>query len=168
VRTFFRLSHPAKKCVDIIGWLRPQLFSIPRGHFPHLELQSAVRSQYQPLQLDCESHGPHPSKRAALVGSVRSHRTQPSSKSAIVGLGFADQRRQALAQVGRQTSCRSHDRPCRHRLGRCPCAFRHHSQPGGDFFAKMLLSGGPHRSTRAELPMSPEISPKEICQTVFG
>ena len=91
-----------------------------------------------------------------------------SSKSAIVGLGFADQRRQALAQVGRQTSCRSHDRPCRHRLGRCPCAFRHHSQPGGDFFAKMLLSGGPHRSTRAELPMSPEISPKEICQTVFG
>ena len=75
-------------------------FRIPRGHFPHLELQSAVRSQYQPLQLDCESHGPHPSKRAALVGSVRSHRTQPSSKSAIVGLGFADQRRPTLAQVG--------------------------------------------------------------------
>lgn len=42
------------------------------------------------------------------------------------------------------------------------------SQPGGGFFVTMLLSGGPQRSTRAESPMSPEISPKEICQTVFG
>ena len=44
----------------------------------------------------------------------------------------------------------------------------HHYQSGGGFFATMLLSGGPHRSTRAELPVSPEISPKEICQMVFG
>jgi hypothetical protein len=45
---------------------------------------------------------------------------------------------------------------------------RRRSQPGGGFFAKILLSGGPQRSTRAESPVSPEISPKEICQTVFG
>ncbi len=32
----------------------------------------------------------------------------------------------------------------------------------------LALSGGPQRSTRAESPVSPEISPKEICQTVFG
>ncbi len=45
---------------------------------------------------------------------------------------------------------------------------RHRFAPVGGFFAKMLLSGGPQRSTRAESPVSPEISPKEICQTVFG
>jgi hypothetical protein len=45
---------------------------------------------------------------------------------------------------------------------------RHRSQPGDGFFAKVLLSRGPQRSTRAESPVSPEISPKEICQTVFG
>jgi hypothetical protein len=44
---------------------------------------------------------------------------------------------------------------------------RFHSQLNGGFLAKMLLSGGPQRSTRAELPVSPEVSPKEICQTVF-
>jgi hypothetical protein len=32
----------------------------------------------------------------------------------------------------------------------------------------LALSRGPQRSTRAESPVSPEISPKEICQTVFG
>jgi hypothetical protein len=55
------------------------------------------------------------------------------------------------------------------RLGPAPqIESRHRSQPGGGFFAKMLLSRGPQRSTRAESPVSPEISPKEICQTVFG
>jgi hypothetical protein len=32
----------------------------------------------------------------------------------------------------------------------------------------LALSRGPQRSTRAELPVSPDIFPKEICQTVFG
>ena len=34
------------------------------------------------------------------------------------------------------------------------------SQPGGGFFANMLLSGAPQSSTRAKLRVSAEISPK--------
>lgn len=66
--------------------------------------------------------------------------------------------------VGQGKLCSGGDRPARLKklsLGRC----------GGDRPArlkKLSLSGGPQSSTRAEPTMSPEISPKALCQRLFG